>query len=189
MIYWRSMPEGLKRKEQTVFAQKLLADAVKIEYQRCMLPKLGRTVSGKPYFINNPDIQFNYSHCKKAVVCTVSGAAVGIDIETIRPFQARTAEHFCSEREWNWIKKQTDQDLAWIQIWTMKEAYVKYTGTGIRTDLRCLDTLDAMESKEAQKEFWDHGKKAVLYAESFSYMAEVIAVIGEQKINTTICCV
>lgn len=189
MIYWRSMPEGLKKKEQTVFAQRLLTDAVKIEYQMSELPELDRTAFGKPYFAKCPAILFNYSHCNKAVVCAIGSANVGIDIETVRPFHARTAEHFSSEREWEWMRKQENQDLAWIQIWTLKEAYVKYTGTGIRTDLRCLDVLDALEGRTAQKEILDHGKRVMLYAESFPNRTEVISAVCEQKINRTICCI
>ena len=119
----------------------------------------------------------------------LSSARTGIDIETIRPFHERTARRFCCDREWNWLKGQEDQDQAWIRIWTLKEAYLKYTGTGIRTDLKQLDILDVLESRTEQKVIWDHGKQVCLYAESIRNGREWISVFGELKMNTTMCCV
>ena len=166
MIYWRSMPEDCRKAEQTACAQQILAEALKREYQMSALPRIEKTESGKPYFADYPEIQFNYSHCRTMAVCVLSSARTGIDIETIRPFHERTARRFCCDREWNWLKGQEDQDLAWIRIWTLKEAYLKYTGTGIRTDLKQLDILDVLESRTEQKAIWDHGKQVSLYAES-----------------------
>mgnify|MGYP004525421831 CR=1 FL=1 len=189
MIYWRSMPEDCRKAEQTACAQQILAEALKREYQMSALPRIEKTESGKPYFADYPEIQFNYSHCRTMAVCVLSSARTGIDIETIRPFHERTARRFCCDREWNWLKGQEDQDLAWIRIWTLKEAYLKYTGTGIRTDLKQLDILDVLESRTEQKTIWDHGKQVSLYAESIQNGREWISVFGEQKINTTMCCV
>ena len=104
-------------------------------------------------------------------------------------FHEQTARRFCCDREWNWLEKQEDRDLAWIRVWTLKEAYVKYTGTGIRTNLSQIDMLDVLESQSEQKEVWDHGTKVVLYAESIQNCRKWISVFGEQKINTTMCCI
>ena len=71
MIYWRSMPEGCGKAEQTTCARQLLAEALKREYRIQVLPRIERTENGKPYFADYPEIHFNYSHCKNAVVCAV----------------------------------------------------------------------------------------------------------------------
>ena len=189
MIYWRFMPEGCRKAEQTACAQQLLAEALKREYQMLILPQIEKTEKGKPYFADYPEIHFNYSHCRDVAVCVLSSARTGIDIETIRPFHEQTARRFCCDREWNWLEKQEDKDLAWIRVWTLKEAYVKYTGTGIRTNLSQIDMLDVLESQSEQKEVWDHGTKVILYAESIQNCRKWISVFGEQKINTTMCCI
>lgn len=189
MIYWRSMQQGLTRKEQTVFAQQLLADALKKEYGMELLPKIKKETQGKPYFAEYPAIHFNYSHSRDAVICILSDRRTGIDIEAVRPFHEKSAKRFCSDREWAWLEKQVKKDREWIKLWTLKEAYVKYTGIGIRTDLRCVDVLDTVISQKGQKEVLDHGRKKVLYAETIQRGMEQIAVICEQKIDKTICCI
>lgn len=189
MIYRRSMPEGCRKSEQTACAQQLLAEALKREYGIPVLPRIERTEKGKPYFADYPEIHFNYSHCRDVAVCSLSSARTGIDIEMIRPFHEWTARIFCSDREWGWLEKQTDRDLAWIRIWTLKEAYVKYTGSGIRTDLSRLDMLNVLENQTEQKEVWDHGEKVILYAETILCGREQISVFCEQKINKIMCCI
>lgn len=188
MIYWRSMPEGLKKKEETIFAQRLLADVLKQEYEISALPDIRKTKYGKPYFQEFSDIFFNYSHSKDAAVCIVGKEEVGIDLERIRTFHEKTAMRFCSKREWNWLIKQNDPDKAWIQIWTIKEAYVKYTGTGIRTDLRCLDFLASLESgEEAVITEPEPGKMVCL--QSFFRENAWVTVCRKNKENEAICCI
>ena len=43
MIYWRFMPEGCRKAEQTACAQQLLAEALKREYQMLILPQIEKT--------------------------------------------------------------------------------------------------------------------------------------------------
>ena len=141
---------GIKKAEQTAFARTLLLDALRKEYGITRLPEITRTPYGKPYFLNYPELYFNYSHSKHAAACVLSKQAVGIDLEQIRNYSEKTAQRFCSQGEWSWLQRQPDLNKAWIQIWTMKEAWLKYRGTGLRVDLRDLDFTSALENASAQ---------------------------------------
>ncbi len=103
----------------------------------------------KPYAIGC-DIEFNISHCQDIVVCAVHDEPVGIDIERIRPFNMKITKKFFSTDEQKYLfgKSPTEDDYTYstdkeqlkrfFEIWTGKEAYVKYTGEGLIADLANL---------------------------------------------------
>lgn len=106
---------------------------------------------GKPYFPENPSIHFNISHCKKGVVCAISHAQIGIDIETIRPFHLKTAKHICNEEEFDFIVHSTSPDLAFSKLWSKKESLIKYTGKGLQTVLPSI-----LKENTIPIEFYDY---------------------------------
>ena len=104
---------------------------------------------GKPHA--NLPLHFNVSHSGEWVLCAVSDAPVGADIEQVKPFRAgMVARYFtAAEAAYIWGNNPpldgnvTDADTCarFYRVWTAKEAYVKMTGTGISTDLSqvCYD--------------------------------------------------
>jgi 4'-phosphopantetheinyl transferase len=93
-------------------------------------------VKGKPA-LPGSDLQFNMSHSGGMAVVgvTAGGAAVGIDIEQVRPVPMLEAVMNCSfsKEERNTILSlpKEDQLTAFYTCWTRKEAYVKATGDGL----------------------------------------------------------
>ena len=107
---------------------------------------LGTHSNGKPYAIGLP-AEFNISHSGELIACAVDSERVGIDIEKIRPIPAKLVYRVCSEQEYAYIGGDTPVDKQSIltdrhilerfyQVWTAKEAYTKYTGTGLAADLQ-----------------------------------------------------
>ena len=104
---------------------------------------------GKPSA--NLPFQFNVSHSGDYVICAVSKAPIGVDIEQIKPFRAGLVSRYFSQAEAAYVWGENATDLEKIvdhticarfyRVWTAKEAYVKMTGTGISTDLKqiCYD--------------------------------------------------
>lgn len=92
--------------------------------------------NGKPRLLELPDVHFNLSHCKTAVVCTVSEEPVGVDVETLGRYSERLARYTMNEKELAEIARSSDHDLAFTRLWTMKEATMKLTGEGISTNVR-----------------------------------------------------
>ena len=186
MIYIRRMPTGFMKKEQTEFARKLLEDALKKEFGMTVLPEIEKTSDGKPYFRYHPEVCFNYSHSKNMAACVLASVEVGIDIERIRPFQEKTARRFCNEPEWRWLINQQNPDEAWIHIWTQKEACLKYTGTGIRTDLRKLDVSPVLRHETKKVVLSEKEIKRQGYLFSVKKENYIISVCSRERIENNI---
>lgn len=90
------------------------------------------TERGKPYAVNC-NVNFSISHSGDYAVCAVSDNEIGIDIEKIRPVNARTSERFACPDELDYINSEEN---GFFKIWTLKEAYFKCIGTGLGADIK-----------------------------------------------------
>lgn len=97
----------------------------------------GRTEKGKPFCVNF-DICFGVSHSKEYVAVAVSDHNVGIDIEKIRQVEPRITKIACDERDKEFVfgdsprdEFDNDSKRRFFMLWTAKEAYFKFCGTGI----------------------------------------------------------
>ena len=97
---------------------------------------------GKPFLLNHSNFQFNISHTRNALVVAFSNEEVGIDIESIKLFDMQIANRFFTSAEQDYIISHKDQNYAFYDIWTKKEAYIKYIGTGLSTPLNSFNVLD-----------------------------------------------
>lgn len=105
-----------------------------------------RTESGKPYAVGL-NVHFNISHSGNYVVCAVSEDPVGIDVERIRPVRSKLTDKVCTPGELSYIREASgwgdeltgEAMVRFFRIWTSKEAWFKWAGTGI-TSLRSIDT-------------------------------------------------
>ena len=93
---------------------------------------LRRSENGKPY-IENEKISFNLTHTEGAVACIVDteGGDVGIDCERIGRDGQKIIERFFDEKAKRRYADSCDKTLEFARIWTEKESYVKFTGTGL----------------------------------------------------------
>ena len=94
------------------------------------MPPVVRTRFGRPYW-ENSSWHFSISHTKNMVACALSDSPVGLDCETIRSVDPKVLKRILGKGEREWVQSQADPNLAFLQIWTMKEAYGKYTGKGL----------------------------------------------------------
>ena len=86
---------------------------------------------GKPYNVNCEEVFFNISHCNEAVAVAVSGSEVGIDVEGRRRYSDNLLQRAFSVEEQSVILSSDDPQKEFACLWTRKEAWFKYTGTGI----------------------------------------------------------
>ena len=67
-----------------VLAYRLLKQGLREEYGITENPIFEYNEHGKPSIVGHPEIFFNLSHCKEAVVCAISNNPIGVDVECIR---------------------------------------------------------------------------------------------------------
>lgn len=112
---------------------------------------INHTPEGKPQFIDGPE--FSISHCKEAIAVAIDEHPIGIDVESIRAISPSLMEYTMNAQECAFICSSEEPDRSFIRLWTQKEAYLKYLGTGIRNDMR--DVLSEADSSRFITE--DHG--------------------------------
>lgn len=107
-----------------------------------------RTERGKPYFKDLP-FRFSVSHTGNLWVCLIDTQDVGVDVQKIRKCRSdKIAERYYTPDERQYIHERGEDGF--FQIWTRKEAYVKYTGDGLTERIRFFSTL-----KESGVNFMD----------------------------------
>ena len=102
--------------------------------------------NGKPY-AENCSFNFSISHSENIVVCAIDKAPIGIDIEKIRPINLKVAKRICNNEELNYLfgHMLTEEDFKittnpqilnrFFEIWTGKEAYGKFIGSGLKNSI------------------------------------------------------
>lgn len=111
-----------------ILSEYLSIDAPKIQ--------LGKHSKGKPFVVDDTTLRFNISNSGKYVVYAISrGNEVGIDIEKIRVLpdldNLIETNFSCNERIFINGKKEEKQKR-FFKFWTVKEAYLKAIGEGMR---------------------------------------------------------
>ena len=93
-----------------------------------------RDEQGKPQLIH-PFLHINMAHCRGLAVCAVSSQPIGVDAEPPRKFRASALKSVCTTLEQQQIQSSKDETAMFSRIWTLKEAYGKWHGGGIRLPL------------------------------------------------------
>jgi len=101
------------------------------------------TCLGKP-FINNPyGVEFSISHSSNCAVVVIANNTIGVDLEKVRVFEHyKIAKRFFTAREFEVYYESNNKECKFWEIWTKKEAYVKYLGAGISYGMRNFDVYD-----------------------------------------------
>lgn len=100
------------------------------------VPPFSFNEHGKPFLSQYPDIHFNISHCKNAVVAALSDEEVGVDVEAIGRYKEQLAAYCMNADECRMMESSDNPDLEFTRLWTMKEAVAKLVGTGITDDIK-----------------------------------------------------
>lgn len=82
-----------------------------------------RNSYGKPFF--NCKYKFSITHTGTLVFIAISDADIGIDAEIIRELNPKIKDKIVCDDE----TVNSNMDL--LTLWTIKEAYYKYIGTGV----------------------------------------------------------
>lgn len=122
-------------RRESVLAYKELCRGLQEEYGISAPPLFDFTPAGKPLLADYPHIHFSLSHCRKAVGCLIGTQPCGLDIETIRPLKPDLVRHTMNADECAFVFGHPKPEIAFIRLWTRKEAVLKLRGTGIAGNL------------------------------------------------------
>ena len=120
---------------------------------------------GKPYVESPTDAKrpFNVAHTNGLVLCGLGDAnaieLIGVDVESLaRRTSTELAERFFAAPEIASLRRRPDSDQKrfFLRIWTLKEAFIKAIGTGLRTPLADFAFHD-IDSDNPGIEFLDPG--------------------------------
>lgn len=137
---------------------------------------------GKPFIKGMPELQFSLSHSAEGIVCGLANSPVGVDIADIDASNLdcmKSAMHPCEQHA---IKNSNDKARTFARFWSMKESYLKYTGTGIDS---CIADLDFSEYDENLFDY-RYAKMQVVDSEKSvitAYCAELLPVQILTKID------
>ena len=121
---------------------------------------------GKPALAassTNSGLRFNISHTREMVACAIAHDEVGVDVEASdRLTDTDIADCFLAPEEARCVQS-TPRDrrtCVFLRFWTLKEAFIKATGEGLRRPLNSFSfTFDPVRivfhSERAEKPLWD----------------------------------
>lgn len=113
-------------------------------------PQILRTPKGKPFLRGQDSFHFNISHSGRWVVIAWGDRPVGIDVEMM-DFDAGKEQLACrffhtDEQSYVFAAQAQEQSKRFYEIWTKKESYLKYLGTGIDCALNSFSVLQPMDT-------------------------------------------
>jgi 4'-phosphopantetheinyl transferase len=134
---------------------------------------------GKPRLVAPPgfDLKFSLSYTGNLLVIAVSKKfELGVDVESVAaaaegelPWQVLNA----AERRYLHSLPAGEQNLEFLRLWTLKEAYTKYVGLGASLDFRGVEiSLDPIEAT-APARTGSHLEEPILHQ-------QVLTIDGEQ---------
>lgn len=106
-------------------------------------PQVAKDSQGKPWLPELPDFHFNISHSGKWVVCAVGDRPIGVDIEQTERGMQEVAKRYFSAAEQNYLQSLANEkrSTAFIELWVLKESYMKATGLGLSQSLKDLQVV------------------------------------------------
>jgi len=137
---------------------------------------------GKPFIKGMPEAQFSLSHSACGVVCGLANSPIGVDIADVDPRNLDCVKRAMHPHEQLAITSSEDKARTFARFWSIKESYLKYTGTGIGESLTSLDFSEYNENSfdyRFAKMQVINNEKSVITA----YCAEEQVVKSLNKIN------
>jgi len=138
---------------------------------------------GKPYLSDYPNFHFNISHSNDTIVLLVSDSPVGVDIEYINEPCLKIVDRFFLEEEKDYINSDNNnKSIRFYEIWTRKEAFIKYLGKGLSIPLNSFNVFDSSIAPHFKTYYIDDYVISSFYKNCDSILAPI--QITEMEINS-----
>ena len=110
---------------------------------------------GKPVIKSCDGVHVSISHSGAYIACAVGNNCVGVDIETLRETNTGVLRKLFSEDEALRVESSADKNRMYTEIWTVKEAFGKYHGTGLFGGVSLKDVYkQCLETGLTVYSFW-----------------------------------
>ncbi len=155
VVYYKKMQLPLKPKAEHEAALALLLYALKDHCPEILsgqsLPEIAHGSHGKPCFPDFPHVHFNISHCPGMIACIIDDAPAGVDVEAIRAFSPRLVPRVLTPSEQKLLAVRAanaeEEKAFFFRLWTLKESWVKQTGSGLSVPLNSI-SFNIFKEKE-----------------------------------------
>lgn len=155
----------------------IICNSLKIDNKDILFTK---SEFGKPICLSTLNFEFNLSHSGNCVVGVFDDKQVGIDVEFIEDKNRDDIVNgFFNQQEKEYYRACIDKRSVFHELWTIKEAYIKYLGVGMSKGFNTFSV------------YWADGKIGIndyeskidvlLYIECINIKNYYMTVIGETK--------
>ena len=133
---------GLSAEQERTLVKKLLKKALAERLSHCSEARLFEYGKyGKPY-LKDAALYFNVSYTYGVCLIALSDDEIGADIEQLRAAQPYAASRCFTDAENRYLHHDMELfDKRFYELWTKKEAYLKYTGEGFYRSPKSVDVL------------------------------------------------
>ena len=96
---------------------------------------------GKPYLADNKNVFFSLSHSDTLAVCVLYKQEIGLDVQKIKPVSDELIKKVTTQTEYDYLMScgKEERKLLFFRLWTAKESYLKYLGTGFSLSPKHLE--------------------------------------------------
>ena len=133
--------------------------------------------SGKPFIQGRDDFYYNLSHAGSWVAIAFGDSEVGVDVETLRTntdLEAIARRYFAPEEQRCLFEAEANRHQRFFEIWTGKESYLKYLGTGLQKDLRSFSVLSPEPGLRLHHRILPDGSCLCLCTAETDYLFELL---------------
>lgn len=143
-LYDRASPERKARADRCRRQEDRLrcvtADALLKTVLGTEVFQIEKNACGKPYIADKEGFFFNLSHSGRYVAMAWGGSEVGVDVQKHESSvdTDAIAKRFFTLEEQTYVRGNI---LRFYEVWTKKESYLKYIGTGLQKNPGSFSTL------------------------------------------------
>lgn len=145
------------RREQAAAASRAAREALHGLQEKLHIPHyaMQKTTEGRPFFEEaatfDPPFDFSLTHSTSLAVAAIltddrggRSPRIGVDAEPLAPVRTQAhisafCDRFFGEHEKALVAEANDPQIAFLTVFTRKEAYAKYCGDGLAKHLRATD--------------------------------------------------
>jgi len=99
-------------------------------------------------------VQFNISHAGNVVICGFNtNGLIGIDVEVVKPITLEDYEFIFDTDTYRQLRQARDQEGAFFEAWTIREAILKAEGSGLTEDAKKIIYKDGKAKFKNQEWF------------------------------------